>query len=380
MVLKTGFIYHESYFWHDTGNGALSLPPGGWIEADEHGESPKSKRRIKNLLERSEFIDELNTIKPQVATRQEIEKVHDSSYVEKVKQLSNTNGGDAGLAALVGRGSYEIALLSAGGTITGVESVMHGEVQNVYVLTRPPGHHAEKNQGMGFCLFNNVAIAANYAREKYGIKRIMILDWDVHHGNGTENIFYDDSDILFFSIHQELNFPPNRGLVEHVGSGEGEGYNVNIPLPAGTGNAGYKYALEKVVSPIAEEFKPELIIVSAGQDANVFDPLARMMVTADGFGEIALLVKEMADEFCHGRLVLSHEGGYSAAYVPFCTLRIIESLSGLKSKVTVDPYHEVIATLPFNILKADQKEAVDAVVKLQSKYWSNLITGYTNTM
>lgn len=291
MRQKTGFICHESYFWHDTGNGALSLPPGGWIEADEHGESPKSKRRIKNLLERSEFIDELQTIKPKPSTREEVEKIHDPSYVEKVKQLSDADGGDAGLAALVGRGSYEIALLSAGGTMTGVDAVMNGDVQNVYTLTRPPGHHAEKDQGMGFCLFNNVSIAANYAREKYGLKRIMILDWDVHHGNGTENIFYEDPETLFISLHQELNFPPNRGFAEHMGRDDGEGYNVNIPLPAGTGNAGYKYALEKVVAPIAEEFKPELIIVSAGQDANVFDPLARMMVTAEGYGEIASMVK-----------------------------------------------------------------------------------------
>ncbi|GIO20445.1 class II histone deacetylase [Oceanobacillus oncorhynchi subsp. incaldanensis] len=372
MERKTGFIVHESYFWHDTGNGALSLPPGGWIEADEHGESPKSKRRIKNLLERSEFIEELQTIKPKEATREEVEKIHDPSYVEKVKQLSNADGGDAGLAALVGRDSYEIALLSAGGTMTGVDAVMNGDVQNVYTLTRPPGHHAEKDQGMGFCLFNNVAIAANYAREKYGLKRIMVLDWDVHHGNGTENIFYEDSEILFISLHQELNFPPNRGFAEHTGSGDGEGYNVNIPLPAGTGNAGYKYALEKLVTPIAKEFKPELIIVSAGQDANVFDPLARMMVTAEGYGEIASLVKEMAGNLCSGRLVVSHEGGYSAAYVPFCTLRIIESLTGLKSKVTADPYQEVIETLPTNILKNNQKEAVDEIVERQSRYWNNL--------
>lgn len=372
MERKTGFIYHESYFWHDTGNGALSLPPGGWIEADEHGESPKSKRRIKNLLERSEFIENLQIIKPKEADREEIEKIHEPSYVEKVKNLSDANGGDAGLAALVGRGSYEIALLSAGGTMAGVDSVMKGEVQNVYALTRPPGHHAEKGQGMGFCLFNNVAVAANYAREKYDLKRIMILDWDVHHGNGTENIFYNDPEVLFISLHQELNFPPNRGFIEHTGTQEGEGYNVNIPLPAGTGNAGYKYALEKVVAPIAEEFKPELIIVSAGQDANVFDPLARMMVTAEGFGEIASLVKGMAETLCEGRLVVSHEGGYSAAYVPFCSLRIIESLTGLKSKVTADPYQEVMEGLPVNILKNDQKAAVDEVIELQSKYWNNL--------
>lgn len=369
MGVKTGFIYDESYFWHDTGNGALCLPPGGWIEADEHGESPKSKRRVKNLLERSGFIDELQVIKPRSATREEIEMNHLPSYVEKVKQLSDANGGDAGELALVGAGSYEIALLSAGGAITAVDAVMKGEVQNVYALTRPPGHHAEKEKGMGFCLFNNVAVAAHYARKEYGLKRIMILDWDVHHGNGTENAFYDDPEILTISLHQEFNFPPDRGFAEHIGKDEGKGFNVNIPLLAGTGNAGYMYALEKVVVPIAEQFKPELIIVAAGQDASVFDPLAQMIVNAEGYRKMAALVKDLAERLCEGRLVVCHEGGYSAAYVPFCSLRIIESLSGLKSKVTDDPFYEAIKGLPTNVLAGHQKEAVEKVIQVQSQFW-----------
>ncbi|WP_257347370.1 class II histone deacetylase [Pseudalkalibacillus decolorationis] len=367
MKLKTGFLYDESYFWHDTGNGALFLPPGGWIEADEHGESPKSKRRVKNLLERSGFINELTVITPRPATREEIELNHIPSYVDKVKQLSDTTGGDAGELALVGRGSYEIALLSAGGAITSVDAVMKGKVQNAYALTRPPGHHAEREQGMGFCLFNNVAVAARYAREEYGLKRIMILDWDVHHGNGTENAFYDDPNVLFFSLHQEFNFPPDRGSAEDIGAGEGKGYNVNIPLPAGTGNAGYLYALEKAVVPKADEFKPELVIVSAGQDASVFDPLGQMIVTAEGFGELTSIVKGIAERHCEGRLVVCHEGGYSPAYVPFCTLKIMESLSGLQSKVTEDPYYEAIKGLPSNVLANHQKEAVEQAVKVHSQ-------------
>ncbi len=369
MSLKTGFLYDESYFWHDTGNGAICLPPGGWIEADEHGESPKSKRRVKNLLERSGFIDELEIIKPRAATREEIEMNHTPAYVEKVKQLSDTTGGDAGDLAIVGTGSYEIALLSAGGAITGVDAVMEGKVQNIYALTRPPGHHAEKDKGMGFCLFNNVAIAAKYAKKKYGLKRIMILDWDVHHGNGTESAFYDDPEVLFVSIHQELNFPPERGFAEDVGVQDGEGFNVNIPLPAGTGNAGYLYALEKIVAPIADEFKPELILVSAGQDPSVFDPLAQMIVTADGFGKIAAFVKSIAERHCEGRLVVCHEGGYSPGYVPFCTLRIIEALSGLQSKVTEDPFYPAIKGLPSDILAPHQKESIEEVIKIQSKFW-----------
>lgn len=369
MGNKTGFICDESYFWHDTGNGALFLSPGGWIEADEHGESPKSKRRVKNLLERSRFIEELHVLKPRPATRKEVEWNHARSYIDRVESLSRTEGGDAGELAIVGRGSYEIALLSAGGVISGIDAVMKGEVKNVYALTRPPGHHAERDKGIGFCLFNNVAIAAHYAKKEYNLKRILIIDWDVHHGNGTESSFYDDPEVLTISLHQEYNFPSNRGDVEDVGEDRGAGFNVNIPLPAGTGNAGYLHAIEKIISPIAEQFKPEIILVAAGQGASVFDPLAQMMVTADGFKKMAVAIKELAQQICGGRLVLCHEGGYSAAYVPICTLKIIEGISGLQSEVREDPYHETIKGLPTNILSPHQKHAIEQVIGVQSPFW-----------
>jgi acetoin utilization deacetylase AcuC-like enzyme len=368
-VKKTGFICDESYFWHDTGNGALFLRPGGWVESDVHSENPATKRRVKNLLERTGFIHELISISPRSATREEIEYNHASAYIDKVKELSDGMGGDAGEAAVVGTGSYEIALRSTGGALTGVDAVMEGKVDNVYVLSRPPGHHAEKEYGRGFCLFNNVAIAAKYARKKYGLKRILIVDWDVHHGNGTESAFIDDPEVCFISLHQEFSFPPDRGYAETVGEKDGKGYNVNIPLPAGTGNAGYLYAFEQVVVPIAEQFQPELVIVSAGQDPSAFDPMGRMMVTAEGFRAFTAIVKNIAERFCDGKLVVCHEGGYSAAYVPFCTLRVIEELSEKKSKVTEDPFQLGIESLPTDVLTTDQKEAVDRAKKIQADYW-----------
>nr|WP_318036021.1 hypothetical protein [Halobacillus shinanisalinarum] len=218
---------------------------------------------------------------------------------------------------------------------------------------------------MGFCLFNNAAIAANYAKEKYGLNRIMILDWDVHHGNGTESAFYSDPDVLFVSIHQEYVFPAGRGLHEHTGEEEGQGYNVNIPLPAGTGDDGYLYAFEKIVVPIAEQFDPELIIVSAGQDPSRFDPLGRMLMTADGFGKMTSIVKKMAERHCNGRLIALHEGGYSTSYVPFCTLRIIEELTGLKSGVD-DPFPSDVHGAP---VYSNQKDAIAKVVHTQSEFW-----------
>ncbi|WP_404455114.1 class II histone deacetylase [Virgibacillus necropolis] len=366
MQSSTGFICDESYFWHQTGNGALMLSASGWIQEDIHAENPETKRRIKNLLDRSHFIKELEQIEPRYATRQEVETNHTADYVEKVKTLSKSGGGDAGEHAIVGPGSYEIALLSAGGVLTAVDSVMNDKVSNAYALTRPPGHHAEQDGGMGFCLFNNVAIAAKYAWSKYGLKRIVILDWDVHHGNGTESAFYSDSEVLFISVHQENIFPKNRGAITYTGKGDGLGYNVNIELPAGTGNEGYNYTFDDVIEPIINQYQPELILISAGQDPSRFDPLGRMLVTAEGFHQMASRVKTLAERHCNGRLIACHEGGYSTSYVPFCTLKILEAFSGKQSNVE-DPFdlghHE-------GPIYQNQIEAINKVKEIQNQYWS----------
>ena len=189
---KTGFICDESYFWHSPGSATLFRLPGGYVQADGHAEDPETKRRFKNLLERSKLMKKLIEIEPVAATKEQISYFHTPEYIDKVKHLSDIGHGDAGELALVGKDSYEIALLSAGGAITAVEKVVNGELDNAYALTRPPGHHAEADKGMGFCLFNNVVIAAEYAKRELGVKKIAIVDWDVHHGNGTENAFLND--------------------------------------------------------------------------------------------------------------------------------------------------------------------------------------------
>ncbi|TMN23259.1 class II histone deacetylase [Lentibacillus cibarius] len=365
MTEETGFVCDESYFWHQTGNGALNIRSGGWVQPDTHAENPESKRRVKNLLERSKFMNELKPIEPRSATAKEIELVHRANYIKEVRQLSEAGGGDAGIHAIVGPDSYEIALKSAGGALTAVDAVMNDTVKTAYALVRPPGHHAEPGEGAGFCLFNNVAIAAKYARETYGLKRILILDWDVHHGNGTETAFYHDPDVLFISIHQENIFPKGRGSMTDVGEGEGEGRNVNIELPAGTGDEGYLYAFDHMIAPIVDQFQPELILVSAGQDASRFDPLGRMLVTAAGYYEMAKRVKSLAAKHCHGRVVACHEGGYSTAYVPFCTLRVLEALRGKRSQVD-DPFDQGYHEGP---IYPHQKEAVQRAIDLQSTYW-----------
>ncbi|OLO42452.1 class II histone deacetylase [Alkalihalophilus pseudofirmus] len=365
---KTGFISHESFFWHNTGNGSLFLPPGGWVEPNIHAENPATKRRFKNLLELSGLYDQLEKISPRTSTREELEYFHTAEYIDNIKKLSDQTGGDAGELSLFGKGSFEIAKLATGGAITATDAVMNGDVDNVYALIRPCGHHAERDRGMGFCIFNHVAIAAKYAKKKYGLKRILIVDWDVHHGNGTEQAFYDDPDVLFVSLHQELNYPANSGLVEHTGEGKGEGYNINIPLPAGTGNAGYMHAFEQIIGPIAEEFKPELIYISAGQDASNYDPLGRMMVDAEGYYQLANFMKKLAENHCDGKLIACHEGGYSADYVPFCSLRIVEAMSEINTPVE-DPY-KINTPATTYIVTEGQKKLVEDVIKVHSNYWS----------
>jgi len=358
---KTAFIYDESYFWHNAGNGALFEPAGGFIQENGSVESPESKRRVKNLLEMSGLIDQLRIIKPQPVTTTQLEYFHTSEHINRVKEMSIIGGFDCGDSAIVGRGSYEIAKLSTGGAIEAVRNVVQDdEIKNAYALTRPPGHHAEKNQGMGFCIFNNIVIAAKFAQNEIGVKKILILDWDAHHGNGTEDAFYDDDSVCFISIHQDNLEPIGRGKKEHIGKGQGTGFNYNIPLLPASGDAVYKYTFDKIVTPIVHKFKPELILISAGQDASIFDPLARMMVSADGYKWMAKRMQHLAEIYCSGRLVCLHEGGYSEAYVPFCTHAVIEGLSGISTGVK-DPFIYAMAGTGYNQMYDYQKQRVDEI-------------------
>lgn len=206
-------------------------------------------------------------------------------------------------------GSYEAACTAAGALTRGVDMLHSGEIANGFALVRPPGHHAENNKAMGYCLFNNVAIAARYAREKLGYKKILIVDFDVHHGNGTQDAFYQTGEVLFISIHQSPCYP-GTGSVDEVGSGMGQGYTVNIPFPGGQGDAEYANAFNTIVLPIAYQFQPELILVSAGFDGAMEDAISIMYLTHQGFGYMAYLLKKMADEICGGKILFTLEGGY----------------------------------------------------------------------
>jgi acetoin utilization deacetylase AcuC-like enzyme len=348
--------------WHDTGHGASELPSGGWLEPHVHAEAPDTKRRLKNLLDATGLSDELVLLRPREATCAELGRVHEPAYVERIRSLAAGRGGDAGDEAPFGHGSFEIALLAAGGTITAVEAVLDGRVGNAYALVRPPGHHALPGLGMGFCLFGNVAVAVRHAQAVHGVGRVAVVDWDVHHGNGTQAVFWEDGSVLAVSLHQDGLYPARSGTAEEVGDGAGRGATLNVPLPAGSGRGAYLAALERVVLPALERFRPELIVVACGFDAGALDPLGRMLLPASTFGEMTAIVRDTAARLCSGRLVLSHEGGYSAGHVPFCGLAAIEALSGLSAGID-DPF-AYLERVPGQALQPHQDAVIEACAAL----------------
>ena len=332
----TGLVFDERYLNHDTGMQAtVMMRNGSFTPAPEpHPSATYITRRIKEFLDGSSLTAQMQPIAARAATEDELAVYHTREYISAIRSICESDGlkqgtwGEAEFDTPLSQGSYEAALYAAGGAMNAVSAVMQGEVRNAYALLRPPGHHAMKNRAMGFCIFGNAAVAAHYARNTFGLERIMIVDWDVHHGNGTQDAFYQDPNVLFVSLHQHDWYPRLSGELEQIGSGAGAGYTVNIPLPAGTGDRGYIAAFEQLVVPIGLQYRPQLLIISAGQDANWLDPLAQMMMTMAGFRRISELMVALANDVCVGRLVMLQEGGYSASYVPYCTVAAIEPLLG----------------------------------------------------
>ncbi len=354
---RTGLVVHELYMWHNTGNYAGPMPFGNPVQPDTHAENPETKRRFRNLLEVAGLTPRLHPIAPREATEEELLRFHTADYVAKVKALSSEIGADAGPFAPMGRGSYEIALLSAGGVLAALEAVMAGEVDNAYALVRPPGHHALADVGMGFCLFGNAAIAGHHALSRYRLERIAFVDWDVHHGNGTQSAFYDDPRALTISVHQDNCFPPDSGYRSERGSGDGTGFNINVPLPPGSGVGAYEAAFDRVVIPALDAYQPQLLIVPSGFDAGAYDPLGRMQMHSDGYRSLTRKLMAAADRHCQGKLMMSHEGGYNTWTVPFFGLAVMETLSGIRT-VTGDPFLEMAAALGGQELQPHQSEAI----------------------
>ena len=339
--MTVGFFHDERCLWHSGGNYAGMLPVGGLVQPMIGGlpENPETKRRFVNLMQVTGLAHELSWSTAPAASTEDLLRVHPQSYLTAFKEMSEAGGGELGLRTPFGPDGYNIAALSAGLTTAAVQQVMRGELNQAYALSRPPGHHCLPDFPNGFCLMANIAIAVEAALHHKLAGRIAVLDWDVHHGNGTEAVFYDRPDVLTISIHQERNYHSDTGGFEARGSGRGEGANLNIPLPPGAGHNVYIKSMEQIVLPALHDFQPDLIIVACGFDAAMIDPLSRMMARAETFRAMTAMVQEAAGDLCGGKLVLSHEGGYSELYVPFCGHAVMEQLTG--STITApDPFEE----------------------------------------
>ena len=344
MTRNTAVYFDERCLWHAAGQYVLTFPVGGWVQppaGSGHAESPETKRRFKNLMDVSGLSKKVTFCSAAPSDEADLLRVHGEQYIREFKRLSDLGGGCLGEEAPFGPGGYEIAKITAGQAQAAVDDVLSGKFDNAYVLTRPPGHHCGINQPMGFCLFNNIAIAVEAARQKYALDRIAIVDWDVHHGNGTQEIFYKRPDVLTISLHQDGCFPPGYSGVEDQGEDEGTGFNLNIPLQAGGGHAEYLYAMQRIVLPALDRFQPQLIIVACGFDANAVDPLARMQAHSATFKEMTAMMMQVADKYSGGKLVMVHEGGYAEAYVPFCGHAVVEQLAGVDMGVD-DPVLDFI--------------------------------------
>jgi len=295
----TGLVVSEAYVEHLTGQG--------------HPEQPGRVTAIVERLQAEGLLDKARRITPRTATDEEILRCHAADYLRIVNEdvtegLHRLSTGDTPLSAR----SLEIARLAAGGLLAAVDEVLTGRLQNAFAVVRPPGHHATPQKGMGFCLFNNVAIAARHAQSKHGVGRVLIADWDVHHGNGTQDIFYEDGTVLFFDTHQHPLYP-GTGAATETGKGAGAGLTINCPFPAGSGRKEIIGAFREKLLPAAQAFRPDLVLVSAGFDSRIDDPLGSFKLTDEDFAELTGIVKEIAAEHCGGRLVSTLEGGYNLA-------------------------------------------------------------------
>ena len=335
----TSIIYHPDYLKHDTGS---------------HPENAARLTSIMNLLDARGVFDDNPIITPQPAATSLIETIHPPSRIEKVEAHSRA-AIPLDPDTIVSKDSFNAALLAAGGAVQAVDEIKDGGT--AFALVRPPGHHAEPERAMGFCLFNNIAIAARYAQSQ-GMPRVLIVDWDAHHGNGTQNAFYSDPSILYFSIHQYPHFP-GTGWLDEVGEGSGTGYNINVPLPGGANDADYMYVFNKLLVPVALQFKPDIILVSAGQDAHINDPLGGMKVTSAGFGHLASIVKGLADSTC-GRTVLVLEGGYNLEALAESVFEIINAFD-----------EEMDVSIPENSeVSVAVNKRVNEVIAIQGNWWN----------
>jgi acetoin utilization deacetylase AcuC-like enzyme len=313
-MARTGLVRSPIFHRHPTGPG--------------HPERPARLEAIERRLEESGLLARLTPVEPRPAEERWLEAVHDPAYLRRVERACGSgerllDSPDTG----IGSESYAVALLAVGGALALVDAVLEGRLDNGFAAVRPPGHHAERDRAMGFCLFNNVAVAARYAQRRHGAGRVLIVDWDVHHGNGTQHAFEDDPSVFYGSLHQWPLYPGTGAACER-GRGSGEGFTLNLPLPPGSRDADWLAAFDRALIPAADSFRPDLVLVSAGFDAHRDDPLAGTLLSEAGFTGLTQRVCELARRHCGGRLVSLLEGGYHLRALADCVAAHVGGLLG----------------------------------------------------
>ncbi len=311
---RVAYVYHPDYLLH--------------APSFEHPESPDRLIAIDEHLRSCGLMDALVPVAPGEPCEANVARVHDPEYMRRLELACRR--GDLTLESedtYLCKNSYGIALLAAAGAVAGAEAVATGKVDRAFCAVRPPGHHAARAEGMGFCLLNNVAIAARYLQARHGVSRVVIVDWDVHHGNGTQSIFLADPTVFFFSIHENPTFLyPGTGRRWEIGRGAGEGFTLNAPMAPGSGDAEYRLVFEQALPPAMERFRPEFILVSAGFDAHRDDPLADIQLTDEGYAFMTRFVADLSNIYCGGRIVSVLEGGYERESLTQCTERHVREL------------------------------------------------------
>ncbi|RLK57954.1 class II histone deacetylase [Actinokineospora cianjurensis] len=343
MPDRPGWYSHELCHWHDPGPGSGYVPVGPGVEPLRQFAVDPDLRRAEGLVRASGVLDLFTQVTPTPATDDDLLLVHTQAHIDRVEATSALGAGDAGVYAHVNHHSARAARLAVGACVQATEAVLAGRFSRAYCVVRPPGHHAEPDRAMALCLYNNLAVAARAAR-RAGVERVLVLDWDVHHGNGIQRAFYDSPDVLYVSIHQDGLFPPASGSVRETGAGDGVGTTLNIPLPPGSGHEAYLAAVRRVVEPAVRAFQPDLLLVAAGVDAGGHDPMGRMMCTSRTLHAMTAHLCALADELTGGRIVFAHEGGYSAWYQPTLVLATAAAIAGLPAPE--DPFLHSLEHLP----------------------------------
>ena len=323
-----------------------------------HAESPERVTRAMEMLDTAGAWSVADLQEHPPAPESAIGSVHDRTYRHKVKELCRQGINRIGNSTPVCRKSYHAALVSAGGALAATGAVMSGRYRRALAMIRPPGHHAKKDLAMGFCIFNNAALAATHARSQYGLDRILVIDWDAHHGNGVEHIFYKDPGVLYFSVHRDYAYPVT-GWAEKVGEGPGKGYNINVPLPLKSGDADYREVWNRILVPVAAAFKPQLVVVCAGFDAHTGDPLGGMNVTDNGFSWLFREVAGISEKYCGGKIVATLEGGYKPGILGRNLVELVNVWSGRKKGEEIIKGRPAQKTL----------QVVDNVIRAHSAYW-----------